>query len=89
MGGASLAADADAQGVAAGLVASTQGIGFIIGPVLSTALYDAQAALPFQVMSVVLMICALFFALRRSNVAAPQPDGLPTLVCEGGNNRNE
>ena len=72
MGGASLAVDADAQGAAAGLIASTQGIGFIIGPVLSTALYDAEAALPFLVMSFVLAICALFFTLRRAGVAAPR-----------------
>lgn len=65
MGGASLAAAADAQGVTAGLVAATQGIGFTFGPLLSTALYDVAPALPFQIMSAILALCALFFALRR------------------------
>lgn len=76
MGGASLAVDADAQGTAAGLVAATQGIGFIIGPMLSTALYDLEPGLPFQVMSAVLAVCALFFALRRPGATAPRPESV-------------
>lgn len=44
------------QGVAAGTVSSAQGLGIIIGPLLSTALYGFDPILPF-------VIAALAFAL--------------------------
>lgn len=63
MAGASLAVDHDSQGVAAGLVASSQGIGFIIGPAVSTALYEWDRTLPFWLLAGLMILLAVKFAI--------------------------
>lgn len=63
MAGASLAVDHDSQGVAAGLVASSQGIGFIIGPAVSTALYEWDKALPFWLLAGLMVSLAVKFTI--------------------------
>ncbi|HVV93183.1 MAG TPA: MFS transporter [Hyphomicrobiales bacterium] len=63
MAGASLAVGEDGQGVAAGLVSASQGIGFIIGPAASTTLYAWDKALPFWVLAGLMLLLALKFAI--------------------------
>lgn len=63
MAGASLAAGHDSQGVAAGLVSASQGIGFIIGPAASTALYEWDKALPFWSLAGLMLLLLLKFAI--------------------------
>ncbi|BCH28239.1 MFS transporter [Mesorhizobium sp. L-8-10] len=63
MAGASLAAGHDSQGVAAGLVSASQGIGFVIGPAVSTALYEWDKALPFWILAGLMLLLLLKFAI--------------------------
>lgn len=63
MAGASLAVDHDSQGVAAGLVASSQGIGFIIGPAVSTVLYEWDKTLPLWLLAGLMVLLAVKFAI--------------------------
>lgn len=65
MAGASLASGDHAQGSAAGLVAATQGIGFIIAPAASTILYQWDKAMPFQVLIVLMSLLFLKFLFVR------------------------
>ena len=48
------------QGVAAGTVSSAQGLGIIIGPLASTALYGLNPIFPFVVASVAFALLVLF-----------------------------
>ncbi|HEU4985723.1 MAG TPA: MFS transporter [Rhizobiaceae bacterium] len=63
MAGASLAVGHDSQGVAAGLVSASQGIGFIIGPAVSTALYEWDRALPLWALAGLMLLLVLKFAI--------------------------
>jgi MFS family permease len=63
MAGASLAAGHGSQGAAAGLFSASQGIGFIIGPAVSTMLYEWDKSLPFWVLVVMMTLLALKFAI--------------------------
>jgi MFS family permease len=63
MAGASLAVDHESQGVAAGLVSASQGIGFIIGPAVSTALYEWNRALPFWALICLMVLLMAKFAI--------------------------
>jgi MFS family permease len=63
MAGASLAVGHDSQGVAAGLVSASQGIGFIIGPAVSTVLYEWDRTLPFWVLAGLMALLVLKFAI--------------------------
>jgi MFS family permease len=60
MAGASLAVPSDRQGAVAGLSAAAQGIGFILGPVASTMLYEIDSSLPLWGL---LGLMALLFVL--------------------------
>lgn len=71
MAGASLAAGLESQGIAAGLVSASQGLGFIIGPVVSTMLYEWNRALPFWGLAGVMLLLAVkFVAIQPHRVAA-------------------
>lgn len=63
MAGASLTVGHRSQGVAAGLVAASQGIGFIIGPIASTSLYEIDRTLPFWCLGGLMFLLFLKFAL--------------------------
>lgn len=63
MAGASLAAGHENQGVAAGLVSASQGIGFIIGPAGGTTLYEWDKALPFWILVGLMVLLAAKFAI--------------------------
>jgi MFS family permease len=63
MAGASLAVGHDSQGAAAGLVSASQGIGFIVGPVVSTMLYEWDKALPFWILAGLMALLATKFAI--------------------------
>ncbi|AWH29401.1 MULTISPECIES: MFS transporter [Stenotrophomonas] len=68
-----LAADAvepHEQGAAAGTVAAAQGVGMVVGPMLGTLLYRANASLPYLMVGVLLLLlCALALAHRRAEAA--------------------
>ncbi|HAL22749.1 MAG TPA: MFS transporter [Stenotrophomonas sp.] len=68
-----LAADAvepHEQGAAAGTVAAAQGVGMVVGPMLGTLLYRANASLPYlMVGALLLLLCALALAHRRAEAA--------------------
>jgi len=75
MAGASLAAGQAGQGVAAGLVSASQAIGFIVGPAVSTALYEWNNALPFWCLAALMVLLLLSFAVltfRRQMSARTQ-----------------
>jgi len=74
MGGASLAVPADRQGAVAGFAAATQGIGFILGPAVSTMLYEVDKSLPLWG---VLLLMVLLFTLFAVPVATT-----PTTASE-------
>ena len=63
MAGASLVTGHDGQGVAAGLVSASQGIGFIVGPAVSTVLYEWDKALPFWSLAGVMVLLVLKFVV--------------------------
>ncbi len=65
MAGASLAVDHDGQGVAAGLVSATQGIGFIIAPAVSTVLYEWNETLPLWLLTALMALLVMKFAITR------------------------
>lgn len=75
MTGASLAAGHDNQGVAAGLVSASQGIGFIIGPAASTALYTWDKSLPFWSLIGIMVLLFLGFTAIALPTQAHQVDG--------------
>jgi MFS family permease len=63
MAGASLAVPSDRQGAVAGLSAAAQGIGFILGPVASTRLYEIDRSLPlWGLLSLMTLLFVLFAA---------------------------
>lgn len=70
MAGASLAVPSDRQGAVAGLAAAAQGIGFILGPVASTMLYEIDRSLPLLgllgLMSLLLVLFAVQSGTRES-----------------------
>lgn len=70
MAGASLAVPSDRQGAVAGLSAGAQGIGFILGPVASTMLYEIDRSLPLWgllgLMALLFVLFAVPFAAHRS-----------------------
>jgi MFS family permease len=61
MTGASLTVGQSQQGAAAGLVSAVQGIGFIIGPVASTFLYELDKALPLWCLTGLMAVLFLKF----------------------------
>ncbi len=60
------------QGVAAGAVSSAQGLGMIIGPLASTALYGLDAIFPFVVVALAFMLLALLTLVQKN---APRQHG--------------
>lgn len=64
MAGASLAVPSDRQGGVAGLSAAAQGIGFILGPVASTMLYEIDRSLPFWSLLGLMTLLFALFAVR-------------------------
>ena len=67
MAGASLAVPSDRQGAVAGLAAAAQGIGFILGPVASTMLYEINRSLPlWGLLGLMALLFALFAAPRAA-----------------------
>lgn len=74
MAGASLAVPRDRQGAVAGLSSAAQGIGFILGPVASTMLYDIDRSLPFWVLiGLMTLLFVLFVARSIVQRSAPAP----------------
>jgi DHA1 family tetracycline resistance protein-like MFS transporter len=68
-----LAADsveAHEQGAAAGTVASVQGMGMVVGPMIGTLLYRWSPSAPYLLVGAVLLILALSAALHRARGAA-------------------
>jgi MFS family permease len=61
MTGASLTVGQSQQGAAAGLVSAVQGIGFIVGPVASTVLYELDKALPLWCLTGLMAVLFLKF----------------------------
>ena len=70
MAGASLAVPADRQGAVAGFAAATQGVGFILGPVASTTLYELSRPLPLWYLVILMAALFILFALP---IAATRP----------------
>jgi len=64
MAGASLRAPAGRQGAVAGLSAATQGVGFIVAPVASTALYEMAPAYPVMALAGLMVLLMIVFLLR-------------------------
>jgi MFS family permease len=64
MAGASLAVPSDRQGGVAGLSAASQGIGFILGPVASTMLYEIDPSLPLWGLLGLMALLFVLFAAR-------------------------
>lgn len=67
-----LAADsveAHEQGAAQGTVASVQGLGMVVGPMLGTVLYRWSAAAPYALVAAVLAVLAVAAALHRREAA--------------------
>jgi MFS family permease len=74
MAGASLAVPSDRQGAVAGLSSAAQGIGFILGPVASTMLYEIDRSLPFWgLLGLMTLLFALFAARSIVGRSAPAP----------------
>jgi MFS family permease len=75
--GVTLSAGRSSQGRAAGLLSSSQGVGYVIGPVLGTGLYHLNQSSPFWV-SVSLLCVVLVFAisagLRQRIIAQAKTD---------------
>lgn len=59
LAGASLAVPVESQGAIAGLSAAMQGIGAVIGPVVSTLLYEFDGSAPFWCLVLVMQVLAL------------------------------
>jgi MFS family permease len=59
LAGASLAAPRDSQGAIAGLSAAAQGIGFVVGPVASTLLYEIDPSAPLWCLAMVMQVLAV------------------------------
>jgi hypothetical protein len=64
MAGASLRASAERQGAVAGLSAATQGVGFIVAPVASTALYELAPAYPVMALAGLMVLLMGVFVFR-------------------------
>lgn len=63
MAGASLAVSAESQGAVAGLSSAVQGIGAIVAPIGSTALYGLDKGLPLWcILGLMALLCVLFAA---------------------------
>lgn len=74
MAGASLAVPSDRQGAVAGLSAAAQGIGFILGPVASTMLYEIDRSLPlWGLLGLMVLLFVLFAARSTRSAPAPAP----------------
>ena len=63
---ASIAVGPGEQGAAAGLIASAQAGGFLIGPLLFSVLYQLAPAAPFAVGSAIAVLLLLVTCLRKS-----------------------
>jgi MFS family permease len=74
MAGASLAVPVDRQGAVAGFAAATQGIGFILGPVASTALYEVDKGLPLWGLLILMSLLLALFALPATAPRPAQPE---------------
>ncbi len=61
LAGASLAVSADRQGAVAGFSAASQGIGLILGPVVSTMLYEVEPDLPLECLFALMLLLFLLF----------------------------
>jgi MFS family permease len=74
MAGASLAVPSDRQGAVAGLSSAAQGVGFILGPVASTMLYEIDRSLPFWgLLGLMALLFVLFTARSIVERSAPAP----------------
>ncbi|WP_024890935.1 MFS transporter [Luteimonas huabeiensis] len=67
---ASDSVDAHEQGAAQGTVASVQGLGMVVGPMLGTLLYRWSPSAPYLLVGAVLLVLALAAALHRQEAAA-------------------
>jgi len=68
-----LAADsveAHEQGAAAGTVASVQGMGMVVGPMIGTLLYRWSPSAPYLLVGAVLLVLAVSAAMHRQRGAA-------------------
>jgi len=76
MAGASLAVPSDRQSAVAGLSSAAQGIGFILGPVASTTLYEIDRSLPLWGLLGLMALLFVLFAARSTverSASAPAP----------------
>jgi MFS family permease len=64
MAGASLAVGAESQGAVAGLSSAVQGVGAIVAPIASTALYELDMRLPLWCILGLMALLCVFFAGR-------------------------
>jgi DHA1 family multidrug resistance protein-like MFS transporter len=71
MAGASLAVPREQQGAVAGFSAATQGIGFILGPITSTVLYEVNQTLPLWCLVASMSLLFLMFIVSMSPVRHP------------------
>jgi len=68
-----LAADsvqAHEQGAAAGTVASVQGLGMVIGPMLGTLLYQWRPSAPYLLVGALLLVLSVAAARHRAGAPA-------------------
>ncbi|MDC7788193.1 MFS transporter [Rhodoplanes sp. TEM] len=79
MAGASLAVSETLQGSVAGLASAVQGAGMIVAPVVTTRLYEIDAALPFWLIVAVLAVALVVWAgaLRIRPARGGDADGHP------------
>ncbi|TCV01489.1 MFS transporter [Paracandidimonas soli] len=73
MSGASLSVDRHHQGAAAGLVASAQGLGAILAPIVSTTLYEYDKALPFTLLIGLMVIAWIAASMAPAPAISPPP----------------
>jgi MFS family permease len=84
MAGASLAVTAEEQGAVAGLAGSCGPLGFTIGPLLGTALYQIDGQLPYLVTVLVYVPLLIFTFVVKVDRAAPVEAGPPAAEDESG-----
>jgi len=75
---ASQAVGSDEQGVAAGSISAVQGFAMVIGPLISTLLYEIQPAAPFALSALLLVMLAVLglFYRQPATAAEQQPSAL-------------
>jgi MFS family permease len=58
------------QGAAAGTVASVQGLGMVIGPMLGTLLYQWRPSAPYLLVGALLLVLSVAAARHRAGALA-------------------